>query len=104
MNDLLGTSAQQNQTRPISGYRIGRWRAAGPAAPLDFDLDVVDGVAALDLKGDGLPREVLTKNCIFLLLVRAGGSQDGRVRTTEQERKQTKTTGGCLRLGSGSRM
>ena len=86
--------AKSNQTN----QRVQDWEGVGGGAG-----GAPGFWSTLDLEGDGLPREVLTKNCIFLLLVRAGGSQDGRVRTTEQVRKQTKMTGGCLRLGSGSR-
>ena len=32
---------------------------------LDFGLDIVDGVAALDLEGDGLPREGLDEDLHF---------------------------------------
>jgi hypothetical protein len=35
---------------------------------LDFGLRIVDSVAALHFKGDGLARQGLTKICILILL------------------------------------
>jgi len=41
---------------------------------LDFGLHIVDSVAALHFKGDGLARQGLTKICILILLKSAWDS------------------------------